>query len=460
MSCRFCGTALPGRALFCGECGRPVTAEQAHALESVPPVASVSPIASVAPVASVDERDIEDEELPAVASTGFSIADLLSRSPEAAVPAAEVPVAAEVPAAALPAAAEVPAAADLPAEVDVPAEVEAPAARCPQCGAPMAEGDVFCGECGFVLRTVEPPSGERWEDVVPPSGERQAGVEQPSGERQEDAVPRTGAGDAPTSIIVLPDLIRLGAFPADPEAPSIAEQAEHPLSGEAPERDVTSEVEPVPFSALDAIVAVAPVSAEQVDGVPVDEVPVEEVPVDELVHETPSHSAPVVTATDPDLDFDEPLPFALPISTPVPTSRSRPIPDPFPWGTDQTLQEDLEATRLVADPAAGIRFVLQFSTGESVTVIGSGLVGRNPSVQPGEYVDQLVPIFDAGKSVSKTHLEFGQEGGRFWVSDRYSTNGSVIRQPDIEPRRADPGRRYFVARGTRVDVGEQFFVVS
>jgi hypothetical protein len=81
-------------------------------------------------------------------------------------------------------------------------------------------------------------------------------------------------------------------------------------------------------------------------------------------------------------------------------------------------------------------------------------------MQPGEYVDQLVPIFDAGKSVSKTHLEYGQEGGRFWISDRYSTNGSTIRQPDTEPRRADPGRRYFVARGTRVDLGEQFFVVS
>ncbi len=104
--------------------------------------------------------------------------------------------------------------------------------------------------------------------------------------------------------------------------------------------------------------------------------------------------------------------------------------------------------------------MLQFSTGESVTVSGAGLIGRNPAAQPGEYVDQLVSIFDVGKSVSKTHLEFGQEGGRFWVSDRYSTNGSIVRQPEAEPRRCEPGRRYFVVRGTRIDVGEQFFVVS
>ena len=137
------------------------------------------------------------------------------------------------------------------------------------------------------------------------------------------------------------------------------------------------------------------------------------------------------------------------------------MPDPFPWGTGSTSGTiDLEATRAVASTLAEERFVLQFSTGESVIVSGAGLVGRNPASQPGEFVDQLITIFDAGKSVSKTHLEFGQDSGRFWVSDRYSTNGSTVRQPDSEPRRCEPGRRYYVARGTRVDIGEQFFVVS
>ncbi len=139
----------------------------------------------------------------------------------------------------------------------------------------------------------------------------------------------------------------------------------------------------------------------------------------------------------------------------------RKVPDPFPWGKGpSTIGIDLEATRAVVSTPAEERFVLQFSTGESVTVSGAGLVGRNPASQPGEFVDQLVTIFDAGKSVSKTHLEFGQDSGRFWVSDRYSTNGSTVRQPDAEPKRCDPGRRYFIARGTRVDIGEQFFVVS
>ncbi|WP_170154376.1 zinc-ribbon domain-containing protein [Protaetiibacter intestinalis] len=126
----------------------------------------------------------------------------------------------------------------------------------------------------------------------------------------------------------------------------------------------------------------------------------------------------------------------------------------------QPRLEDIEETRIVAARPAAERYVLQFSTGESVVVTGSGLVGRNPSAEPGEFVDELVAIFDVGKSVSKSHIEFGQESGRFWISDRYSTNGTIVRQPDAEAVRCEPGRRYIIARGTRVEIGEQFFIVS
>ena len=121
--------------------------------------------------------------------------------------------------------------------------------------------------------------------------------------------------------------------------------------------------------------------------------------------------------------------------------------------------DDIEATRIVRR-ASGDRFVLQFSTGESFTVHGTGLVGRNPKPEPGEYFDQLVRVLDTGKSVSKTHLEFGQEAGAFWVNDRFSGNGTVLREPETSARRAEAGRRYRIVRGTRVDIGEQFFVVS
>jgi len=111
-------------------------------------------------------------------------------------------------------------------------------------------------------------------------------------------------------------------------------------------------------------------------------------------------------------------------------------------------------------PAPAERYILQFSTGESVAVTGTGIVGRNPHPEPGEYFDALVPIVDPGKSVSKTHLEFGQDDGAFWVSDRFSGNGSGIRLPDQPRVTCAAGRRYVVPRGGRVDIGDQFFIVS
>jgi hypothetical protein len=167
--------------------------------------------------------------------------------------------------------------------------------------------------------------------------------------------------------------------------------------------------------------------------------------------------APVAPAPTP---MPVPPPSAVaPVAPPAPPASVAEAPAAQPW--DDGDEEDLESTRITAQrPLGGARFVLQFSTGESVTVFGTGLVGRNPQPQPGEYFDQLVRILDHGKSVSKTHLEFGQEAGVFWVSDRFSGNGTIVREPDVAPRRAEPGRRYRVARGTRIEIGEQFLVLS
>lgn len=136
-----------------------------------------------------------------------------------------------------------------------------------------------------------------------------------------------------------------------------------------------------------------------------------------------------------------------------------PLPAPLPLDPP-TIEVDTESTRLVPRQPAGTPFVLQFSTGESYTVLGSGLAGRNPRPEPREYVDHLVTIVDPGRSVSKTHLEFGQVDGVFWVCDRHSGNGSVVREPGREPRQCEPGRRYPVVRGTRIDLGEQHVIVT
>ncbi|MFF2051691.1 zinc-ribbon domain-containing protein [Leifsonia sp. NPDC058194] len=143
---------------------------------------------------------------------------------------------------------------------------------------------------------------------------------------------------------------------------------------------------------------------------------------------------------------------------------------PKPAVAGQFLDEDgLPPTQAVeilpietAPPAASavVAYTLSFSTGESVTVSGSGLVGRRPITQPGEEVDQLVVVSDPARSVSKTHLEFGMEGDDLWICDRYSGNGTVARPLGGTARQCESGRRYRVTRGTRVDIGDQWFDVS
>jgi len=111
-------------------------------------------------------------------------------------------------------------------------------------------------------------------------------------------------------------------------------------------------------------------------------------------------------------------------------------------------------------PATAPRFVLAFSTGETRTVFGTGLIGRKPLPQPGEAFDHLVQIADRTLSVSKTHLEFGEHAGMLWIADRFSGNGTIVRRPDDGALRCEPGRRYLVPRGSRVELAEQSFTVA
>ncbi|GAB3143638.1 double zinc ribbon domain-containing protein [Marisediminicola antarctica] len=141
-------------------------------------------------------------------------------------------------------------------------------------------------------------------------------------------------------------------------------------------------------------------------------------------------------------------------------SRTVRAPAPAPAPSAAGDAHDAQSTGIASAGAQGERFVLQFSTGESVTVSGTGLVGRNPVSEPGEYFDDLVRVLDSTRSVSKTHLEFGQQAGVFWVADRYSGNGTIVREPDRPGIRCEPGKRQIVSRGGRVVIGEQFFVVS
>jgi hypothetical protein len=129
-----------------------------------------------------------------------------------------------------------------------------------------------------------------------------------------------------------------------------------------------------------------------------------------------------------------------------------------PDATEPNAVQAVGAEASAVEPVA--QFVLQFSTGEHVVVAGTGLLGRRPNPLPDETFDHFVQIHDVSMSVSKSHLEFGQHNGEFWINDRMSGNGTVIRRHDDSVLRCEPGRRYLVARGSRVEIGDQFFIVG
>jgi hypothetical protein len=298
--------------------------------------------------------------------------------------------------------------------------------NCEVCGTELPHGAMFCGECGTAVgtraaKTLHPDSGM----PVNSSAEQQ-----PLSEARSVAI---AVADPRDTAIIEPFLRdRLPEFETElPPAP-----VEDPAVEDEPV-EIEQDLPPEVVDEED----VADLEAAEHDGDP-----------HEVADELP--------AFDPVDDG----PVAAPQPLEEPPSRIPPRPDPFPWGDRGSAifsdSDELEQTLIVPRRDTGERFVLQFSTGESVTVFGSGLLGRNPTPQPTEYFDQLVSITDPGKSVSKTHLEFGQEGGSFWVSDRFSGNGSTVREPESSPRRLVAGKRYRIVRGTRVDIGEQFFVVS
>ncbi len=303
---------------------------------------------------------------------------------------------------------------------------------------------MFCGECGRSVASAATPR------AAP------APTATPVHEGAELVEPGSSVRD---EARILPEL--------EPEPEPVPELAPET----APEPEPEPEVEPEP----------EPEVAREPEPEPANDVAPELQPEPD---DTPSQSAPPESCAQCGTRLDTADIFCPECGFVRQSAANRPRDtvalDPFPWGTPagaplpapaveisenlgnsaRVQYDDIDDTRIVDRSRSGERFVLQFSTGESVSVTSAGLLGRNPMPEPGEYFEALVAISDPGKSVSKTHLEFGQDGGAFWISDRYSGNGTVVREPDAQPRRCEPGKRYRIVRGTRVDIGEQFFVVS
>jgi len=120
---------------------------------------------------------------------------------------------------------------------------------------------------------------------------------------------------------------------------------------------------------------------------------------------------------------------------------------------------DLDMT-LVRRRRAKPEAVLEFTTGETVTVSGTALVGRHPSLDDGDDIDQVVIIDDPERSVSKSHFAAGWQDGEFWIMDRNSGNGTTVFHANGQTSvRLNPGHAHTLDDGDRVTIGDQAFTV-
>ena len=104
---------------------------------------------------------------------------------------------------------------------------------------------------------------------------------------------------------------------------------------------------------------------------------------------------------------------------------------------------------------------LELWDGRRLRLVGTALIGRNPTARPGERVpEQLISVADPKRSVSKTQLAIGLDARGVWLRDRTSTNGTVVTLADGQIILCAPEHLVRVPTGTTVAFGDFWLVVA
>jgi uncharacterized RDD family membrane protein YckC len=187
--------------------------------------------------------------------------------------------------------------------------------------------------------------------------------------------------------------------------------------------------------------------------------PVQQQPVQQPMQQQPVQqqpvrpTPPVQPPAQPDLTQRAPMPAR---QQPQPVQHVR---QPEPEQRDSS-PVDMTRTHMSRPmtPAAVTTVVLEVESGERYVVDTKALVGRNPQAPDGSgWI--LIKVEDPTRSVSKTHAELGVDTAGLWLTDRGSTNGTVVSAPGLPPRVAEPGARVRVPVGSTIHVGDRRVVV-
>ena len=135
---------------------------------------------------------------------------------------------------------------------------------------------------------------------------------------------------------------------------------------------------------------------------------------------------PPSRAVTPNQGQTVPPPPPTPTPTPYPTPTPHPAPTPTPTPAPTLAPTPLPTSGGQQPPAQprerGI--MLKVDSGERIPVTGLVLVGRDPALTENTLGARTVSIIDV--SVSKTHLSLRPSGDGVEVTDRGSTNGTVV----------------------------------
>lgn len=121
--------------------------------------------------------------------------------------------------------------------------------------------------------------------------------------------------------------------------------------------------------------------------------------------------------------------------------------------------DELERT-VIRPPKQRPTTELLFTTGQSLSVSTSALVGRSPVMQEGESVGALFAVDDPTRTVSKTHFRIEWQDDRLMIVDRHSGNGVVVERHSEPARTLSPMAPFELHEGDRVLLGDQAFTVT
>lgn len=188
-------------------------------------------------------------------------------------------------------------------------------------------------------------------------------------------------------------------------------------------------------------------------------------PVQPPVRPTPPVAPAAPVQQQPDLTQRAPVPARPQQPVQQPLQQPQPVQPPIPVRQPEPEQRDsapIDMTRTHMSrpmtPAQVTAVVLEVEGGERYVVDTKALVGRNPQA-PDASGWILIKVEDPTRSVSKTHAELGVDTAGLWLTDRGSTNGTVVSAPGLPPRVAEPGARVRVPVGSTIHVGDRRVVV-